>query len=275
MTARDRPGKRTRGLSPAYRWLLGLTGLAGLAAISEGLGRAGIVHRDFLPPASTVLLRAAGLARDPVFMDNLASTAAAWAAGLAIAVVAGVPLGLLLGCLPRLDTAVRAVLEFLRPIPSVALIPLVGLILGTGLATEVTLIAYAATWPALFNTIYGLRGVNPIARDTLRAFGFGRLSVVWRVSLPYAAPFIATGVRLAAAVALILAIGTEILSGFGEGLGTFIAQAQQSIDGTADVLAGTVWAGALGLVINSVLVHGERRMFRWHAAMTSGGGAAR
>jgi NitT/TauT family transport system permease protein len=70
-------------------------------------------------------------------------------------------------------------------------------------------------------------------------------------------------VRISAAVALILAVATELLSGFGQGLGIFIAQAQLATDGTRDVLAGVVWAGALGLVLNGVLVWAERRLFPW------------
>lgn len=266
------PSRNSESRRPSRigRWLRGFAGLAGLAVLSEILGRAGIVHRDFLPPASTILSRAVSLAGDDYFMSNLWSTIKAWAIGLAIAVAGGVPVGLLLGSVPVLNTAVRAVVEFLRPIPSVALIPLISLILGSGQTTEVTLIVYAAAWPVLFNTIYGLHDVDPVAKETMRTFGFGRLAVLWRVSLPSAAPFIATGVRLAAGVALILAVGTEILSGFGSGLGTFIAQAQQSIDGTKDVLAGTVWTGVLGLIVNLVLVQGERRLFRWHQAQTGG-----
>ncbi|NUR66531.1 MAG: ABC transporter permease, partial [Streptomyces sp.] len=68
---------------------------------------------------------------------------------------------------------------------------------------------------------------------------------------------------ISAAVALILAVATEILSGFGEGLGIFIAQSGLATDGTRDVLAGVVWAGVLGLVINGVLVRGERLLFPW------------
>jgi NitT/TauT family transport system permease protein len=260
------PGGERPALTRTGRWVRGVAGLAILAAASEILGRVGIVHRDYLPPASAVLARSVGLLGDTEFLSGVWSTVRAWAVGLAIAVGGGVPLGLLLGSVPVVNTAVRAIVEFLRPIPSVALIPLVSLILGTGLRTEATLIVYAAIWPVLFNTIYGLHDVDPVAKDTLRAFGFSRLSVVWLVSLPSAAPFIATGIRLAAAIALILAVGTEILSGFGEGLGVFIAQAQQSIDGTTDVLAGTVWAGVLGLIINTVLVLGERRLFRWHVS---------
>jgi NitT/TauT family transport system permease protein len=255
-----------RRLTRTGRWVRGVAGLAILTAASEILGRAGLVDRDYLPPASAVLVRAVRLLGDGAFLSNVWSTIRAWAIGLAIAVGGGVPLGLLLGGVPVLNTAVRAIVEFLRPIPPVALIPLVSLILGTGLRTETTLIVYAASWPVLFNTIYGLQDVDPVAKETVRTFGFGRLSVMWLVSLPSAAPFIATGIRLAAAIALILAVGTEILSGFGQGLGVFIAQAQQTVGGSTDVLAGTVWAGTLGLVINTVLVQAERRLFRWHTA---------
>jgi NitT/TauT family transport system permease protein len=267
MSSRNTESRRPSRLGT---WLRGLAGLAVLGLLSEILGRAGVVHRDFLPPASTIVGRAVALAGDDYFLTNLWSTLQAWAIGLAIAIACGVPLGLLLGSVPVLNTAVRAVVEFLRPIPSVALIPLVSLILGSGQTTEVTLIVYAAAWPVLFNTIYGLQDVDPVARETMRSFGFGRLAVIWRVALPSAAPFIATGVRLAAGVALILAVGTEILSGFGQGVGTFIAQAQQSIDGTKDVLAGTVWTGVIGLLVNLALVQAERRLFRWHHAQSGG-----
>jgi NitT/TauT family transport system permease protein len=253
------------------RWLRGLIGLAALIAVSQILAATGAVPREFLPPAAEVLARAARLAGDPAFLADVGATVRAWALGLGIAVVAGVPLGLLLGSVLAIHAAIRPVLEFLRPIPSVALIPLVSLILGAGLATETTLIVYAAIWPVLFNTVYGLQEVDAVPRETLRVFGFGRVAVLWRVSLPAAAPFIATGIRLAAAVALILAVGTEILAGFGDGLGVFIAQAQQAIEGTTDVLAGTVWAGTLGLLVNALLARGERRLFHWHVSQTGEG----
>jgi len=265
-------GTAERRLTRTGRWARGAVGLAALVAASEALGRAGIVDQEYLPPASRILVRAVALAGDREFLRNVLATVEAWALGLAIAVCAGVALGVLLGAVPFVGTAVRAILEFLRPVPSVALIPLVSVIVGAVLRTEATLIVYAATWPVLFNTIYGLQDVDPVAKETLRSFGFGRLAVLWRVCLPSAAPFIATGVRLAAAVALILAVGTEILSGFGSGLGTFIVQAQQAVDGATDVLAGTVWAGALGLVINLALVQAERRLFRWHVAQRGDGG---
>src|SRR5439155_12120941 len=90
------PGRPSR----IGRWLRGLAGLAALGAFSEILGRAGIVHRDFLPPASTIISRAVSLAGDDYFLTNLRSTLQAWALGFAIAVAGGVLLGLLLGSVP-------------------------------------------------------------------------------------------------------------------------------------------------------------------------------
>lgn len=242
---------------------LGALGVLLAFGVCEAVGRAGVVQRSYLPPASEVLSRAVELAGDRTFLDGVGVTLRAWALGLGLACAIAVPLGLLLGSVPVVDAAVRAVIEFLRPLPSVALIPLVSLLLGSGTETEVTLITYAAVWPILFNTVYGLGETDPLAKDTLRAFGFGRLSVLLRVELPGTAPFIAAGLRISAAVALILAVATEILAGFGQGLGIFIAQAELATDGTRDVLAGVVWAGALGLLVNTVLVWGERQAFPW------------
>ncbi|MEU6575706.1 ABC transporter permease [Streptomyces sp. NPDC046805] len=251
------------GLRPRQETALGVLGVLVAFGVCEAVSRAGLVRRDYLPPASEVLVRAVRLTGDAAFLDGVGATLRAWAYGLALACAIAVPLGLLLGSVPVVDAAVRAMVEFLRPLPSVALIPLVSLLLGSGTETKVALITYASVWPILFNTVYGLGETDPLAKDTLRAFGFGRLAVLLRVELPATAPFIATGIRISAAIALVLAVATEILSGFGEGLGIFIAQAEQATDGTRDVLAGVVWAGMLGLVVNGVLVWAERRLFPW------------
>jgi NitT/TauT family transport system permease protein len=245
------------------RAVRGVAGVLLVVAASEALGRAGIVHEDFLPPASVILIRAAELGADGEFLTDVRATLTAWALGLLIAIGVAVPLGLALGTIAPVARAITTIVEFLRPIPSVALIPLVAMLLGSGLQMKITVIVYAAVWPILFNTVYGLRDVDPVARDTLRAFGFGRLAVLGRVSIPATAPFIATGVRMAAAVALILAVTAEMFGGFGEGIGIFIAQASNYPGGIDDTLAATVWAGMLGLAINGVLRRGEQRLFHW------------
>jgi len=250
------------------RWARGLVGLLVLLVGLEVLGRAGVVDRSYLPPSSEILTRAARQLFEAGFLTAVGATMSAWLLGLLIATGIGVPLGLLLGSVPGVNAAAGAVVEFLRPIPSVALIPLASLVLGSGIEMKASMIVYASLWPVLFNTIYGLADTDPVAKETLRSFGFGRLSVLWRVALPSAAPFIATGVRLASTVALILVISTEMLSGIGDGLGMYIAQARTGTDSAQTVLACTFWAGIIGLVINTVFVSGERRLFRWHHART-------
>ena len=221
-----------------------------------------------LPRISTILDQAARLVTDGRFLADLGATVAAWALGLLLATVIAVPLGLILGSLPGVRFATRAIVEFLRPVPSVALILLVSLVVGSGLRMTLTLIIYGCAWPILYNTISGLDDVDAVARDTLRAFGFGRASVVWLVSLRSAAPFIATGIRIASAVALILDIGAGYVVGRinGAGIGAFIADASSGTANMPLILAATLWAGLLGLVLNGVLLLIERLVLPWHQA---------
>jgi NitT/TauT family transport system permease protein len=240
----------------AARWQRGLVGLAAFLLLAQLLGSSGVLSRSVLPLASTVLTRAAGLAVNPQFLADLAATLESWTAGLAIAVAVAVPCGLILGSVPGVRSATRALVEFLRPIPAVVLIPLASLLLGPGLRMNVTLIAYAAAWPVLLNTIYGVDDVDPLAKETLRAFGFGRIAVIRRVCLPSAAPFIITGIRLASSVAIVVSIGIGVVTGRidGNGIGAFIADV---------VLAAALWAGVLGLALNALIAWAGRRALPW------------
>ncbi|MEV0825636.1 ABC transporter permease [Nonomuraea rubra] len=258
---------RPRPASSASRWYRRAAGALAFAALIELASRTGLADPEFLPPASEIVWRAGALLLDPGFGAHALTSLLAWAIGLCVAALLAVPLGLLLGSVPIIDAAMRSVVEFLRPIPSVALIPLVALVIGTGLQHRIALVVYASLWPILYNTMYGLRGVDPLAKESLRAYGFGPLSVLLRVSLPSSAPFITTGIRLAAGVALILTVSTEIVAGRGEGIGVFIFFAGIAVPARmTDILAGVFWVGVFGVVVNALLVAAERRAFRWHHA---------
>ena len=252
----------------ASRWAPGATGIAVFLLLAEAAGRLGIISRSALPLVSSVLWRTVLLAGSGRFLADFGATVWAWAVGMTVTVAVGVPLGVLLGSLPGVRVATRAIVEFLRPIPSVALIPLVSLLLGPGLRLAVTLIVYGAVWPVLYNTIAGIDDVDPVAQETNRAFGFSRLQAVWMVSLPSAAPFIGTGIRLASSVALILDIATGYITGpiNGPGIGAYIAQQSTGGDDLTVILAATVWAGILGLVLDLLLTGLQRRLLRWHHA---------
>ncbi|HEY8481872.1 MAG TPA: ABC transporter permease subunit [Spirillospora sp.] len=252
------------------RIVLGAAGVAAAVAVLEAVSRAGLVDESALPPATTVLREAGKLAVDEEFLFDVGATLRAWFQGLALAVLAAVPLGVLLGSVPLLGTAARALVELMRPIPSVALIPLAIILFADPTQVKVSLVFYACLWPILINTLYALRDVDPVAKDSLRSFGFGAVSVLWRVSLPSAAPFIATGVRIAASVALIVVISTELLAAGADGVGIYLSSTQAAGGRTDLLLAGAVWAGVLGLLANLLLLGLERVAFRWHAARLEG-----
>lgn len=263
----DAPGRRAQGT--AARLLRGAAGIAGLLAVLEAAGRSGLIDRTLLPLASTVLARTAELALDPEFRHDALTSLGAWLLGLLLTIALAVPAGLALGGIPGAEPVARPLIEFLRPIPSVALIPLAVLLFPEQLHMRVAVIVYAACWPVLINTVYGLKEVDPVAKDTLRAFGFGPLAVLLRVSLPGAAPFIATGIRLAASVAIVLVVSAELVAGGIDGVGVFIHEA--AAGGRTDLMiAATVWAGLFGLAVNALLVRAERVLFRWHHRTTGG-----
>lgn len=254
-------GAMTVGIHRAFLGAVGI--LLAFGAAQLGMWAGGVDQAVF-PLPSTVLNGTVDVLRDGSFWTATVQTLTSWAEGLGISAGLGVLLGLVLGALPWAEQAVRPLIEFLRPIPSVILLPLVLLIAQDSHSTEVLLIVFAAVWPVLLNTIYGIAEVDPLARQTLRSFGFGPASVAWRVSLPSAAPFIATGVRIAASVAFVVAVAVELVGSGMDGIGNYLVQEESGTGDVVPLLALAVLAGLLGLLINAVLAGAERKAFRWH-----------
>jgi ABC-type nitrate/sulfonate/bicarbonate transport system permease component len=239
-----------------------LAAVAALLVIWELVVVVGIVAETNIPPASAALSELVAQLGDGAFWSAVGSTLEGWAAGLGIAVALGVPLGLLIGSSRWAYRALRVPIEFLRPIPSVALIPLAVLIYGQGLQSKVFLAAFASFWPLLIQTIYGVQDVDPVATDTARSFGLGRAERMWRVTVPSAVPYIATGIRISSAVALILAVTAELVIG-AAGLGREINVARSG--GNLNVMYALIVAtGLLGWLLNLATSAGERRVLHWH-----------
>lgn len=155
----------------------------------------------------------------------------------------------------------QSTIELLRPIPSVALLPVAILLYGLGLEMKVLLAAYAGVWPILVNTMYGVAETDRLMLDTARSFRWSRLRILRRVTLRAASPSIATGLRVAAAVSLIVVLTSEILAA-NSGLGELIRGYQQA--GRREfVYAGIAATGILGLLLNTGLSATERRLLRW------------
>jgi ABC-type nitrate/sulfonate/bicarbonate transport system permease component len=242
----------------ALPWL----GVAGVLAIFELLSRAELINSRFFPPISAMVARLVEEAGTGGFWTDVGHTMQGWALGLGIACAIAVPLGIVVGSSPLLYRALRGVIEFLRPIPSVALIPLAVLVYGSGLESKVFLAVFASTWPLLMQTLYGVQDVDPVATDTARSFGFSRTQRLLRVTLPSAVPYIATGVRISAAVALILVITAELVIG-APGLGRGINLARQG--GNVELMYALILAtGLLGMGVNALFTRMEHRVLHWH-----------
>jgi ABC-type nitrate/sulfonate/bicarbonate transport system permease component len=237
-------------------------GIAFMIGLGELLTRTETISSRHFPPPSEMFAALADEVTTAEFWTAVGNTMEGWAVGLAVACAIAIPAGIVIGSSALLYRSVRGVIEFLRPIPSVALIPLAVLIWGSGLESKVFLAAFASTWPLLMQTLYGVQDVDPVATDTARSFGFGRGQRLLHVTLPSAVPYIATGVRISAAVALILAVTAELVIG-APGLGREINIARQSeaVDIMYALIAVT---GLLGWGVNIVFSRIERRVLHWH-----------
>lgn len=247
---------------------IAIRGLAGVLAFLlawEAFGRSGAVRSELLPPASTVLATLAGLLTDPGFLADVLATLGSWAAAVVLAVLLAVPAGLVLGSVAPVRAATRSLVELLRPVPSVALIPLVVVLLGRGPETTVTLAGYAAVWPLLLTTSYAMGEIDPVQTDTARAFGLSATRRLFTVALPHAAPFVMTALRVSAAIALILVVSSELLGAGTGGIGQFVFLAGSGGGRMDLVLAGTLTVGLIGCAVNAALELVHRRFLGWDA----------
>ena len=260
-SASGQPAGRRRRLRPAeLGW--GAAGVAGALVLFQVLSVTGAVPTHDIPRMTSILASLGHQARTGAFWGVVGDTLEGWGIGLALAIAAGIPLGMVIGVNRLVWRALRPTIEFLRPVPSVALIPLAILLYGNGLKSTALMTAFGAIWPLLIQTTYGARELDAVARDTARSFQIGLLRRVFAVRLPSALPFIVTGLRVASATALIVAITSELVIS-SPGLGNAILFAQSGGQYRA-MYALILAAGLLGLVLNTFFTQLERYFLRWH-----------
>ena len=232
-----------------------------LAVALEAAVRAFDLGDSVAAPSSTFRALGAGIASGEV-TGELGTTLGSYVQGLAIAIVLGVLAGAILGTSRTLLAASSVVIEFLRPIPAVALIPLAILLFGFDTGMRRFVIAFAAVWPILIGTLYGVRGADPFLHDVARTSGVGPAGRLVRVTLPAALPSIATGIRVSASLALLVCVTAEFVVGAGGGIGSYMQQ-QQSAVHIPELYAAVFAVGLLGYLVNAGLRSAERRVVFW------------
>ncbi len=185
--------------------------------------------------------------------------------GWVLASLLGVVIGAAIGSSRAVRDYLNPLLEFMRPLPASAIIPPAILILGLSSAMATAVIAFGAIWPVLLASVHGFSNVEPQLVDVSAALRLSRLELLRKIAVPGALPEILAGARVSLAIALILAVVTEMQAS-QPGLGQDILLAQRSYR-SPELYAGVVTLGILGFVINHALVLLERRLLRWRPAV--------
>jgi ABC-type nitrate/sulfonate/bicarbonate transport system permease component len=243
-------------------WTWPVLGTIGIFVLAESMVRLELMFTGFLP-APTEIVRALYFeVQTAVYWQAVLDTLKGWALGLGLAVVLAVPIGIIVGLNGWLQRASRFVVDFIRPIPSIAILPVLMLVSGIDPQLKVYMAAIAAFSPMFFQTVYGVQDVDPVALDTARAYRLNRFMRFIFVSLPGATPYIATGLRLAASIALLLVIGTEMVVGL-PGLGYNVIRSQYALQ-LPRMYALVVSSGLLGILIAWCFTRLERVTLKWH-----------
>jgi NitT/TauT family transport system permease protein len=221
--------------------------------------------RVFLPPLHEVLVAWGKLFEAGTIQGHIAASLTRSVAGFGAALVAGVSLGLLSAWYGRQNSVLNPLLELFRNTAALALLPVFTLLLGIGEESKISIVAYAAFFPVLLNTIAGVRTVDPLLIRAARSLGLNSFRLFQKVILPSAVPTIFTGIRMAGTASILVLIAAEMV-GAKAGLGYLIVNAQSSFL-IPDMYAGILTVSLLGLGVNFLLVALERHFSRWRTAV--------
>jgi NitT/TauT family transport system permease protein len=231
-----------------------------LIVLGEIAGRtANLTDIDSLAPPSAILLAFIEALRDGSVLTTTRDTLFTAFTGLAIGGAVGLLIGILLGVLPVADRLMEVSIESIRPIPSIAILPIVLIALGFGYRLEIAIISYACMWPLLILTRAAVRGVEPRLMEVSRALRLSPAARVVKIVIPAALPRIFVAFRLAAGIALIVSVTVEIAIN-PLGLGHALMVAQQALRPDL-MLAWLVWLGVVGWGLNALLLLAQNRLF--------------
>lgn len=214
-----------------------------------------------LPPISVIFVTFFDLVVNGDLLLHAAYSLSRAFAGLGLATLLAIPLGLIMGWSKLADDICSPILELFRPIPSIALIPVAILWLGIGHTSKIFIIFFACFFPILLNTYSGVKGTDPNLIRVARSMGAGEVQILRGVVLPSSLPMILTGFRIAVAVSLILIVAAEMVAA-RYGLGFMILYSEVTFR-SSSMYAGILTLGIIGYTLNDLTLRLERYLLRW------------
>ncbi len=230
-------------------------GAAAFLLVWSAAALSGMTSRNFLPAPWDVVQRFAQLVVEPfagfTLGQHLLSSFQRFAAGFALAVVVGIPLGLLMAWFKWVDRIVSPAFDAVRFVAPIAWVPFAALWFGTGIGGPVLIIFMGAFPPVLINTHRGARQVDRKYIEAAQMLGAGHLRAMTQVLLPAAVPSIVAGLRISAGLGWQSLVGAELIVA-SSGVGYLMVKGQASVS-TATVMSGMVAIGAVGVLIDIAL----------------------
>lgn len=238
--------------------LKGLILPAALIVLAEIAARSAGQSDSIAPPTQVVRAFGEALADGSIFSATRDTLATAFG-GLAIGAGLGLLTGVLLGSLRIADRLMELPLEVLRPIPSVAVIPVALIALGFGYRLEIVIVAYACFWPLMILTRAAVASVEPRLIEVARALKLTAVQRMVKIVVPASLPRVFVAFRLAAGISLVVAVTVEIAVN-PQGLGYQVMTAGQALRPDL-MLAYVAWIGIVGFLLNAALVAAQNRLF--------------
>jgi len=250
------------------RAFLSLAGLLALLTLWQAVSWAGFFPAGLLPSPLTVAAAIGELWVRGVLLGHIADSLYRFFAGYALAVLLGVPLGLLAGWSRRLEAVVEPLLQLVRPISPIAWMPLAILWFGIGNRPTVFIIFLAAFFPVTLSAIAAVRSVDPLLLRVAQNFGATPGQILVQVVAPAAFPYLAAGLHMALGAAWVFLVAGEMV-GVRSGLGFLIVDGRNQVRYDL-VMASMVIIGALGLAIDRLMRAAETRLLGRFGARRAG-----
>lgn len=251
-------------MTKTERVFLASTGFLALLTVWQAVSWAGLFPPGLLPSPLVVLAAVRELWVRGVLLEHIADSLFRFMVGYTLAVILGVPFGLLAGWSRRLEAVVEPLLQTVRPISPIAWMPLAILWFGIGNRPTIFIIFLAAFFPVTLSAIAAVKSVDPLILRVARNFGSTPGQILLKVAVPAAFPYLAAGLHMALGAAWIFLVAGEMV-GVRSGLGFLIIDGRNQVRYDL-VMASMVIIGVLGLVIDRLMRAAELRLLGRYGA---------
>jgi ABC-type nitrate/sulfonate/bicarbonate transport system permease component len=230
--------------------------------IWEFLARLGLINTLILPPPSKIFMHFGEMILSMEILFHTGSSLGRVATGFALAVVTAVPLGIFMGWFRVVDTIVDPLVELIRPVSPIAILPLAILWFGIGDASKIFIIWLSCTFPILINTYTGVKGLDRSFIYAATSLGATNSELLRTVAIHAALPQIYAGIRISIGIGLIVIISSEMIAA-RQGLGYMILTAQQTFN-VEEIFVGIIVLGMLGFLADQALRRSKQILMPWH-----------